>query len=174
MSCADRNIVFIELLTKYQRELYSYIFTLVSHVTDSDDILQETNLVLWNKRDEYEIGTNFMAWACRIAYFKVQNFRRAKGRSRVYFNETLMSKISELLVDRTESHSVYSILMMNCLEKLSSASLQLLKLRYGGDRSIQDVAKQTGRSAGSIYNTLRNIRLKLWECIQYALKEEGA
>lgn len=164
----------MELLTKHQRELYSYIFALVSHVTDSDDILQETNLVLWNKRKEYKIGTNFMAWARRVAYFKVQNFRRAKGRSRVYFNETLMSKISELLVDRTEVHSTYPILMMNCLERLSASSLQLLKLRYGGDCSIQDVAKQTGRSAGSLYNSLSNIRLKLWECIQYALKEEGS
>ncbi len=55
---------------------------------------------------------------------------------------------------------------------MSSASQQLLKLRYDGTHSIQEVAKQLGRPVGSIYNSLSQIRLKLWECIQYALKEE--
>ena len=171
---SDRSALFVELLTQHQRKLYSYIYTLVPNVTDSDDLLQETNLVLWNKRSEYKMGTNFSAWACRIAYFNVQNFLRAKGRSRALFSEKLLSDISELLVDRTEVHTVYSILMITCLEKLSSTSRQLLKLCYDGNESIQEVAKQMGRPVGSIYSTLSQIRRKLWECVQYALREEGS
>lgn len=169
----DLNAVFVELLTQHQRKLFSYIYTLVPNVTDSDDLLQETNLVLWNKRQEYTLGTNFSAWACRIAYFNVQNFLRAKVRSHASFSEELLSDISDLLVDRSEVHTIYSVLLINCLGKLSSASQQLLKLRYDGNRSIQELAKQMGRSAGSIYNTLSQIRHKLWECVQHALKEEG-
>ena len=79
------SAVFVELLTQHQRKLYGYIYTLVPNATDSDDLLQETNLVLWKKRSEYKLGTNFMAWACRIAFFNVQNFLKSKGRSRVCF-----------------------------------------------------------------------------------------
>lgn len=170
----DRNVVFVELLTQHQRKLFSYIYTLVPNVSDTDDLLQETNLVLWNKRSEFKLGTNFSAWACRIAYFKVQNYLRNKVNKHAFFSEEFLSEISELLVDRTEVHSIYSMLLINCLGKLSSASQQLLKLRYDGTRSIQQLAKEMGRSAGSIYNTLGQIRRKLWECVQHALEEEGS
>jgi RNA polymerase sigma-70 factor, ECF subfamily len=169
----DRNAVFVELITQHQRKLYGYIYTLVPNAADSDDLLQETNLVLWKKNLEYQLGTNFMAWACRIAFFNVQNFMRTKGRNRVYFNEKLLSELSDLHINRTDVHTIHSMLLINCLGKLSSSSQQLLKLRYDGNNSIQEVAKQLGRPVGSIYNSLRQIRLKLWECIQYALKEEG-
>jgi RNA polymerase sigma-70 factor (ECF subfamily) len=168
----DRSAVFVELLTQHQRKLYGYIYTLVHNSADSDDLLQQTNLVLWRKHLEYKIGTNFMAWACRIAFFNVQNFLKSKGRSRVYFNEELLSKLADLKVDRAEVHTLHAMTLVYCLEKLSSASQQLLKLCYDGNHSIQEVAKQLGRPVGSMYTTLCRIRLKLWGCIQNALTEE--
>jgi RNA polymerase sigma-70 factor, ECF subfamily len=169
----DRNAAFVELLTHHQRKLYGFIYSLVPNASDADDLLQETNIVLWNKNHEYSLGTNFMTWACRIAFLKVKNFMRAKNRSRLYFNEKLLSELSDMRIDRTEVHTIHSILLINCLGKLSSESRELLKLRYDGIHSIQEVAKQLGRPVGSLYNTLSQIRLKLWECIRYALKEEG-
>ena len=170
----DRNAVFVELLTQHQRKLYGFIYSLVPNAADSDDLLQETNIVLWNKNLEYQLGTNFMTWACRIAFLKVQNFLKTKNRSRLYFNEKLLSELSDMRIDRSEVHAIHSMLLINCLEKLSSESQKLLRLRYDGNHSIQEVAKQLGRPVGSIYNTLSQIRLKLWKCIRYALKEEGS
>jgi len=168
----DRNAVFVELLTHHQRKLYGYIYTLVHNSTDSDDLLQQTNLVLWKKHLEYKLGTNFMAWACRVAFFNVQNFLKSKGRSRVSFNQELLSKLADLQINRTEVQTIHSLLLIQCMEKLSATSQQLLKLCYDGSRSIQEVAKQLGRPVGSMYTTLSRIRLKLWQCIQNALMEE--
>ncbi|MGD0654369.1 MAG: sigma-70 family RNA polymerase sigma factor [Thermoguttaceae bacterium] len=170
----DRNAVFVELLTQNQRKLYGFIYSLVPNSSDADDILQETNIVLWNKNFEYQLGTNFMTWACRIAFLKVKNFLRTKNRSRLYFNEKLLSELSDMRIDRTELHTIHSMLLINCLEKLPLKSRELLKLRYDGNHSIQEVAKQMGRPVGSLYNTLSQIRLKLWECIRFALTEEGS
>lgn len=33
----------------------------------ADDALQETAVVAWNKRAEFQLGTNFAAWCCQIA-----------------------------------------------------------------------------------------------------------
>lgn len=170
----DRRSVFVELLTQHQRRLYGYIYSLVPNAADSDDLLQETNVVLWKKCREYKLGTNFMAWACKVAFLNVQNFLKTRGRSRVYFNEKLISQLADLHIDRTEMHAIYPMLLINCLAKLSLPSQQLLKLRYDGNHSIQEIAKQLGRPIGSIYNSLSQIRLKLWECIKYALKEEDS
>jgi RNA polymerase sigma-70 factor, ECF subfamily len=170
----QQTAVFVELLTTHQRKLYGYIYTLVHNASDSDDLLQQTNLVLWQKHQEYEVGTNFMAWSCRIAFFNVQNFLKTKGRSRVCFNEEVLAKLAVLQVDRSDIQTIHSLALTHCIGNLSSTSQQLLKLCYDGNRSILDAAKQLGRPVGSLYTTLSRIRFKLWECIQYALMEEGS
>jgi DNA-directed RNA polymerase specialized sigma24 family protein len=48
-----------------------------------------------------------------------------------------------------------------------------MKLCYDDTCSIQDVAKKLGRPVGSIYNSLSQIRLKLWKCIKHSLMEDG-
>jgi RNA polymerase sigma-70 factor, ECF subfamily len=170
----DTSMAFVELLTQHQRTLYGYIYTLVRNSSDSDDLLQETNLVLWSKRHEYKTGTSFVAWGSRIAFYKVQNFLRAKGRSRVHFSDAFLSKISDLHISRDEVHTIQATMLVYCLGKLSLASQQLLKLCFDEARSIQEVATRLGRPAGSIYNSLSQIRFKLWKCIQHALKEEAS
>jgi RNA polymerase sigma-70 factor, ECF subfamily len=170
----DRNAVFVEMLTHHQRKLYGYIYTLIPNASDADDLLQETNIVLWNKHDEYKFGTNFMTWACRIAFLKAQNFLRIKNRSRLYFNDAIVSELSDIRINRTDVHSFHSLLLINCLGKLSAESQKLLKFRYAGNISMQEVAKQLGRPVGSLYNTLSQIRLKLWECIRSGLEEESS
>ncbi len=37
---------FVRLLTEHQRQLYTYILTLLAHPVDADDVLQETNVVM--------------------------------------------------------------------------------------------------------------------------------
>ena len=169
----DRRAIFVELITQHQRKLYSYIYSLVPNTADSDDLLQETNLVLWKKAKEYILGTNFMAWACQIAFLNVQKFLTTQGRSRVYFNENLLSQLAELHMDRADSQTIYSMLLISCLEKLSEESKRLLKLRYGGNHGMQEIAEQLKRPVASLYNSLSHIRFKIMKCINYALKNEG-
>jgi len=69
-----RNTEFVQLLTAHQRSLYLYIITLLPNPADVDDVLQSTNMVLWSKADEFVPGTDFGAWARRVAHFEVLAF----------------------------------------------------------------------------------------------------
>lgn len=169
----DKNFMFLELLTQHQRKLYGYIYSFVPNAADSDDLLQETNLVLWRKSHQYKMGTNFTAWACQIAYLNIKNFFKTKGRNRVCFDEELLSELTDLQIARIDTHTVHATLLINCLGKLSAKSREIVRLRYDGNHRIKDIADQLGRPIGSIHNALINIRLKLWKCVQYALKEEA-
>ena len=168
----DAGCAFVELLIQHQRMLYGYIFSLIPNAADSEDLLQDTNLTLWKKRREYEPGTNFMAWACQIAFFNVKNFVKIKGRSRVFFNDSLLDKMSEMQLERAEINTIHSTMLVFCLEKLSASSQELLKLCYDDGHSMKDIAGQLGRPVGSIYSSLSQIRLKLWKCIKHAFTEE--
>ncbi len=69
---------FVGSLTGSQRKLYAFILSLVRHPADADDILQETNLVLWRKAGEFEAGTSFEAWSFRVAHFQVMDHRKRR------------------------------------------------------------------------------------------------
>jgi len=61
----------VRRLTGCQPRLYAYITTLVLDPHEADDVLQQANLVMWEKLDEFLACENFDALACRVAYFQV-------------------------------------------------------------------------------------------------------
>ena len=63
----DQTETFIGHVMEHQRELYAFILSMLPNLTEADDVLQETNMVLWRKREEFEPGTNFGAWARTVA-----------------------------------------------------------------------------------------------------------
>jgi RNA polymerase sigma-70 factor (ECF subfamily) len=66
----------VGLLSRHQRKIFAYLYTLVPNRADADDLLQETCLTIYEKFDEFEDGTDFVAWANRIAWWKVRQSRQ--------------------------------------------------------------------------------------------------
>src|SRR5438045_3002778 len=71
------------LMTRHQRQIFSYIYVLVPNRSDAEDFLQETSLVICEKFHEFRPGTEFVAWACQIAYWRVRDSRQKSARSTV-------------------------------------------------------------------------------------------
>ena len=78
---------FVRLMTKHERLVYGYILSLVPNWADADEILQETNIRLWEEFDKFVLGTNFAAWALRVAHFQVLTWRKRVSRSRLVFDQ---------------------------------------------------------------------------------------
>ena len=72
---------FIRLMTRHERLVYGYILSLVPNWADADEILQETNIRLWEEFEKFEAGTNFAAWAVRVAHFQVLTTRWLRSRA---------------------------------------------------------------------------------------------
>jgi hypothetical protein len=54
----------------------AYIRSLLPMYSDHMDILQEVNVTLWRKMEEFQAGTNFKAWAFATARYHVMSARR--------------------------------------------------------------------------------------------------
>ena len=54
---------FVSEVTAAQPKMRSYIAKLVANASSVDDILQESNRVLWEKREDWQEGTVFLKWA---------------------------------------------------------------------------------------------------------------
>jgi RNA polymerase sigma-70 factor (ECF subfamily) len=84
-----------------RQRLYAYVLTLLPNRADADNVLQEASLVMWDKFDECEPPNDFTAWRCRIAYFKVLDFRKRSQRQRVRFSQAMLERVAETAAEHT-------------------------------------------------------------------------
>src|SRR3954465_6805551 len=85
----------IALITRHQRQVFSYIYVLVHNRSDAEDLLQETSLVICEKFNEFKEGTDFVAWACQIAYWRVRYSRQKYARSKVIFDQDIVDVVAQ-------------------------------------------------------------------------------
>ncbi|PWG73383.1 RNA polymerase subunit sigma-24, partial [Enterococcus hirae] len=75
MKSDEQDEAIVALLTEHQSALRLYVASLLPGESSTPDVAQQANATIWKKRDDFEIGTNFKAWAFSIARYEVLNFR---------------------------------------------------------------------------------------------------
>jgi RNA polymerase sigma-70 factor (ECF subfamily) len=169
----DRVAEFLELYSSHYPRLQFYVTALLPTANDASDVLQETSMVLWRKFDTFELGTNFFAWACKIARFQVMKCRERQGRSARLFDATLLEKLAVEACDDKLVRGMPLQALENCLGKLSEIDRSLIRRRYQPGATVHQLATEVGRTANSVSKSLGRIRRVLLECIDRTLAHEG-
>jgi RNA polymerase sigma-70 factor, ECF subfamily len=161
------------LVTTHQRRIFSYIYTLVPHRHDAEDLLQETNLVICEKFDEFEEGTDFVAWACQIAYWRVRYSRQKFARSKVVFDENVLDAVSRTACTMMPEMDVRHEALSHCLQKLHARDRELVLTRYEPGCGVEEAALRSGRSLEAAYKALSRIRKLLHDCVSNEVATGG-
>jgi len=171
MDAPDREFVY--QLTDWQNRLFGYLVTLLGNLHDARDVLQATNLVLWQKIGEFEPGSNFGAWARKIAYFQALAFLRDRKRDRHVFDDDLLTRFAEEEAD-TAGEEERELALRDCLGQLPERSRKMLQRRYHDGDSVRKLAKDLGKKKSAMKMALMRIRQALLTCIESKLKEATA
>jgi RNA polymerase sigma-70 factor, ECF subfamily len=164
---------FVRLLSASQKRLHVFICTLVVDKADADDVLQETNVALCQLADRYQPGTNFLAWACRIAHYRVLKHRTAAKQLRIRFSDELgdaltADALADMTNDATPSDDLFErrrAALNRCLRKVPIKQRRVLRAYYDGSRSLRDVGLTCGMNANAVAQLLFRIRAGLRTCI---------
>ena len=171
---SDNRELFVRLLTQNERRIYAYILSVVPNWSDADEILQETNVILWKEFERFVPGSNFVAWAIRVAHFQVLTWRKKVERSRLIFDDAFVQLMAEETQrDESSSQARYQALGQ-CIEDLNSRSRDLLAKCYVEGATVAKVAETLQRSREAIYKALQRTRLALHKCIERRLAQDDA
>jgi RNA polymerase sigma-70 factor (ECF subfamily) len=167
--------LFLRLFLQHQRRLYAYALTVLPNRADADDVLQEASLVMWDKFDGDRPPDDFVAWGCRIVYFKVLDLRKKRQRSRVLFSQQMLERVAETAVEQAAALQLDERreALAGCLGKLDARDRDLLARRFAEGATTQSTAAEVGRSPDAVYKALARIRRALFECVTRALASEG-
>ncbi|MBN1395252.1 MAG: sigma-70 family RNA polymerase sigma factor [Pirellulales bacterium] len=156
---------FVRLLTAHQPDIYLYLRSLVLDPEEASEVLQDANLVLWEKRSEFQLGTNFRAWAFQIARYKLLQHQGQRKRACRCFSDAL---VDELMLQASEGETALGEMiedLRRCIAMLSPRDRELIGRRYAPRETCQSVARSVGRPVRWVYKALGRIRQTLLECV---------
>ena len=164
---------FMHLYVANERRIYGLIYALVHDWTAADDLLQETAKVMWSKFQTFDQGTDFPAWALRIARYQVMNYIKTRDCKIVYDTERLerLGKLAQDCVVDDRRHEQ----LQQCLKRLDKRDRQLIALRYEVGTTVKEMAQKLGRGIKTVYYSLSRIHYQLFQCMRgkLALKDEA-
>lgn len=163
--------LFIKLYLANERRIYGFVRALVPNWSDIDDIIQETAAILWSKFDHFEKGTDFSAWALKIARYQILNYYKTQRKNKLYFSEEMIEVLAEKSLTKNPNIDERLSILKKCLQKLKSYELSLIQMRYEPGSSTKRVAEQTGKELHFLYRLFNKIHAKLLLCIRQTLAE---
>jgi RNA polymerase sigma-70 factor (ECF subfamily) len=159
---------FVHLVANHQMELRAFVVSMMPGNAEVDDVVQESNQVIWQKRGEFEIGTSFKAWMFSVAKFQVMAaWRNQKRRKEWGVPESVLIKlIDEGVASGNEKSVPRHEILHECLEQLRPEDRSLILRRYFDNRRVKELATDVGRDVDSVKMSLRRIRLVLGMCVR--------
>jgi len=164
---------FIHLFTRHQRQLYLLILAQLGRLQDAEEALQETNVVILSKHQQFVPGTNFFAWAAQIGHYEVLKSRQRKQRDRLRFSDEFVDAVASEMESQVDDLEMRREALQDCMSKLREKDRELIRKRYQPGASGRDEAEALGRPANSLYQSIGRIRRTLFECIRRRLSAES-
>jgi RNA polymerase sigma-70 factor (ECF subfamily) len=172
MNARARSVEFVRLLTASSGPVYGFILSLLPRFADAEEVFQEVCRIAWERFDEFKPGTDFTAWACRLAHFRVLEFRRRQQHVPTLFSDLLDAKFVESSIEHEplgERHAA----LLDCLQKLAPRDRELIARRYSADVKPAAIAQEKGLTVSAIHKSLNRVHQLLFNCIQRNLQKEG-
>jgi RNA polymerase sigma-70 factor, ECF subfamily len=168
----DLGPEFIRHLTDSQPWLRAFVRALLPVAGDVDEVVQRVNVVLWQKADRFEPGTNFRAWAAQVARFEALAYCRERKNDRHAFSVELVQSLAENAERQLAASEEMRVALRKCLDELRTSHREVIKDRYSEDGSVNDIADRTGRTPDAVSAMIYRIKKILLKCIRGRITAE--
>jgi RNA polymerase sigma-70 factor (ECF subfamily) len=157
---------------KNRSNLFAFILSIVRDFAFAEEILQEVAVVVCDQWEDFEPGTNFGAWAARIARNKIFNLNRASRRELLLSPEAIAG-IERAVEAETEAGSLDAV--RKCLESVTDRVRSVLAMRYREGLRGAEIARRTKSTVTAVHMALSRARAVLARCVEARLaQEEGS
>jgi RNA polymerase sigma-70 factor (ECF subfamily) len=143
---------YAELHRLYYRRVIAFAQKRLHDATEAEDVAQDVFLQIHRSIERYQGRSSLLTWIFGIAHHEVCNrFRRRSVEIGSFEDEA-----SEVAAPTPSVEAVIdaSRALRRCAETLelsvSPAQRRIFALRYGGARSVDAIARETGRSPGAV------------------------
>jgi len=170
---SSREGIFLRLLSSSYNDIYYSVLAIVGNRTETEDVIQDVCILLWQKFDDFDTETDFRKWACAFAFNLSKAYVRKQRRRRGFgLSDDILGTISRMQSAGGELFELRRELLQNCLKKLSRKDQQFLLECHGRRSSPVKFAQRERIPVATAYTRLSRLRKVLHDCISRAMKGE--
>jgi RNA polymerase sigma factor (sigma-70 family) len=146
-----QNQAFQKLLLTYQKPLYSHIRNIVLNHDDTNDVLQNTFLKVFQHLEKFKGESKLFSWMYRIATNEALSFLNQKARKNGISSETLQNKtIDNLKSDPYFDGDEIQIKLQKAIAALPEKQQLVFKMRYFEELKYEEISEILGTSVGGL------------------------
>ena len=142
------------LFGKYGEKIYRTIFCYCKNVADSEDIMQETFLKLFETNEQFESEEHIKNWLYKVAINRAINVKKSKWYKYQTLDETYA-------MNTEEQEDLYESIM-----KLPDKYRVVIILYYYEGYAIKEIAQLLSKSVSTINTQLQRARKRLKKYIE--------
>jgi len=138
----------IEIIVKqYSKDLYWVIRPIVKTHEDTDDVLQNTLIKIYQNLPKFRFDSKLFSWMYRIAVNESLNHLRK--------NKNLFSTIDETLIENLKADRYYNgdeilVKLEKAILKLPKRQQEIFRLKYFSELKYDEIAELLQVSVGSL------------------------
>ena len=145
----------------YHRLLYRVAFHLTGNVQDAEDLLQDTYLKLWQKRDDLREEAVTQAYLVTLMRNLLRDQRRLKTIDTSTELKDELSPPDEQCLDRQVAVKDEASQMEGLISQLPERDERIIRMHLVEERSYEEIEQDTGLSQGNIRIIVMRTRQKL-------------
>jgi RNA polymerase sigma-70 factor (ECF subfamily) len=155
------------------RPIYRLCATYAPTAAEAEELTQEVYFKLWENLHRYNPGSNFMAWAWRVAKnLIIDSYRRARReREAAWLDPEILDRLpgSEDPHEQTERRQRLRMIS-DGLRQLDEELACLVLMRDFGGLSYQEIAEAQELPLGTVKSRLNRARLELATAVRRRLQ----
>ncbi len=147
----SRNYGFNLLVRKYQKRIYWHIRKMIIDHEDTDDLVQETFVKIWNNLDKFREDAQLYTWIYRIATNECLNFLRKKRRKFMLPIHDVQHELSEKIDSSPYINGdEIQIRLQKALLTLPDKQRLVFNMKYFDEMKYEEISHITKTSVGSL------------------------
>ena len=146
-----QNQAFEILLNNFQKPLYSHIRNIVLNHDDTDDVLQNTFVKVFQNLNKFKGESKLFSWVYRIATNEALTFLNQKAKLSGVSSETIQNKaIDNLKADVYFDGNEIQIKLQRAIAVLPEKQQLVFKMKYFDELKYEEISEILGTSVGAL------------------------
>ena len=151
LNLKTQNQAFQKLIVDYQRPLYNHIRNIVLNHDDTDDVLQNTFIKIFQNLKNFKGESKLFSWMYRIATNEALSFLKKKEKKSGISSETLQNKvIDNLEADVFFDGNEIQIKLQKAIALLPEKQQLIFKMKYFEELKYETISEILGTSVGGL------------------------
>lgn len=161
------ELAFNEIVETYTERLYWHVRRFVCSHEDTDDLLQDVFIKIWNSLPSFRGESRIYTWLYRIATNETLNhLRKIRRENAVSFDivgEMLATRIDE---DPSFNGNALQRELHKAIQRLPEKQRLVFNMRYFDEMKYEDIAEITGTSVGALKASYHHAYNKIKEALE--------